>query len=140
MRNATPHSTAQSSALSGPNPGDDGFAQAHSAWCAEEKIRLKAARAIDCGIPGCDHDLHDDTPMDEQIHRVSHVLFDDGEVELELNFYKGTFYGDMWLEGIGSEMTPAELRAKADLYESLPSVLREQANRLEALLVGKATA
>lgn len=92
------------------------------------------ARATDCGIAKCDGHLHSaDTPQGEWWHRVGHHWFDGKTVEIELvQRPNEPPQGFIWLERT-AEMSSAELRAMADVFESYPGWLRVHADRLDSL-------
>jgi hypothetical protein len=90
-----------------------------------------AAQARPCGIVGCDGSLHEANPADD-MHRFSQTVFDGGEVEIEGYFSAGKYTGSVLLNGISDDMSPTELRAKADIYDELPTLLRQYADTLES--------
>jgi hypothetical protein len=108
--------------------------ESHARYEAERA----AARARTCGVVGCDGSTHE--PDDEEdMHRFSSTVFDDGEVEVEAYYYRDQYTGSVLLNGISDGMTAAELRAKADLYDDLPTLLRQYADTLDARTVGALT-
>jgi hypothetical protein len=102
---------------------------------AAAHLRADAAvMAVDCGFPDCKGLGHEMFAQPEEwAHRLGHSSFELVNVE----FHK---FGreapiallDMHADG---EMTAAELRADADLYEAYPAWLRARADELDALTV-----
>jgi hypothetical protein len=103
---------------------------------AAEYHRLKReARDTPCGFENCDgtgHEIHAST--DEWFHRVVHEMFDGRVVELDITATPaGVYKADLLIEGEGSDLTAADLRKEADLYDSYPALLRRMADRMDEL-------
>jgi hypothetical protein len=93
-----------------------------------------AAMATDCGFPDCEHIGHDAFAVPaEWAHRLGHSAFDAVNVE----FHKFGNKSPIALVemNMDAEMTAAEMRADADLYEAYPAWLRARADELDALKV-----
>lgn len=92
------------------------------------------AQATTCGVPDCDGTSHDFiAPMNEWTHRIAHETFDNESVEFDI--YRnsdGQHTANISVESAG-DVTAAELRDIADVYEGFPVLLRSQADRLDAL-------
>jgi hypothetical protein len=103
-------------------------------WNADKAI----AEATPCTVPGCDREMHDpDMDSGEWYHRAANTDFDGGAIKLELYCVDaGAYIGHLSLERTFSEVSPADLRAKADLYDGLPTLMRQYADQLEALEAG----
>jgi hypothetical protein len=93
------------------------------------------AMATDCGFTDCEGTGHDAVvPPEKWAHRLGHSEFD---TATDIEFYQ---YGSkspiavLAMQADG-EMTAAELRADADLYEAYPAWLRARADELDALTV-----
>jgi hypothetical protein len=91
-----------------------------------------AARATKCEFPDCGGKGHDVGDPAQWTHDLSCSNFD-GATSVRFIKY-GTEYpvASLELEG-GEEMTAAELRVEADLYEAYPAFLRARADELDAL-------
>jgi hypothetical protein len=117
-------------------PSDDnnraGTELSESEARAKYEADRAAAKARPCDIDGCDGELHEPYGEDGDMHRFARTKFDEGEVEVDAYFSNGTYFGSVVLEGISDSMSPAELRAKADIYDELPALLRQYADTLEA--------
>lgn len=98
---------------------------------AKYEADYAAAKVRPCDIAGCDGELHEPYG-DGDMHRFSRTIFDEGEVEIDAYLSDGGYFGSVVLEGISDSMSPAELRAKADIYDDLPTLLRQYADTLEA--------
>lgn len=91
-----------------------------------------AVMAVDCGFPDCEGLGHEVFAQPaEWAHRLGHSSFDLVDVEFH-RFGREAPIAllDMHADG---EMTAAELRADADLYEAYPAWLRARADELDAL-------
>jgi hypothetical protein len=90
------------------------------------------AMATDCGFPDCEGIGHDaGVQPAEWAHRLGHSSFDK---YIDVEFHKFCDESpiavlDMHADG---EMTAAELRVEADLYEAYPAWLRARADELDA--------
>jgi len=103
---------------------------------AAEYHRLQAEAAnTPCGFENCDgtgHEIH--APAAEWFHRVVNETFDGRVVELDITATPaGVYQADLLLEGTGSDMSAADLRKEADLYDSYPALLRRMADRMDEL-------
>lgn len=102
-----------------------------------DAARPEANETTLCGVTDCDGIMHDenDVPANWD-HRVSLDHFDGNAISLEVVASKGmTYTGNILMEATGDAMTAADLRAEALKYEQYPSVLRNLADRLDALNV-----
>ncbi|WP_431279874.1 hypothetical protein [Leifsonia poae] len=97
---------------------------------AQYDAAAEIARATPCDIEGCDGWLHE--PFGEpNAHRFSRTSFDEGEVVLEAIVSEGKYSGSVLLQGTSDDMSPSDLRSKADLYEDLPTLMRQYADEIE---------
>jgi hypothetical protein len=92
---------------------------------------VRAAEATECGISGCDGDGHDDGDPSDWSHRMGHSEFD-GAVDVEFRKFPGDRTVAVHAMQADGEVTAAELRADADLYEAYPAWLRARADELDA--------
>jgi hypothetical protein len=93
-----------------------------------------AARATNCGIPGCEGTGHDVGDPAEWSHDLSRSSFDTATSVRVIKYGSESPVAYLQLAG-ADEMTAAELRVEADLYEAYPAFLRARADELEALTV-----
>jgi hypothetical protein len=91
-----------------------------------------AAMATDCGFPDCEGIGHDACTAPEKWgHRLGHSSFD--AVNVEFHRFGSNFPIAVVDMHVDAEMTAAELRADADLYEAYPAWLRARADELDTL-------
>jgi hypothetical protein len=91
------------------------------------------AAAIDCGFSDCEGNGHESLlPPSEWAHRLGHSSFDP-YVDVEFHKFRAESAIAVLAMHADGEMTAAELRADADLYEAYPAWLRARADELDAL-------
>ncbi|GAA0426693.1 hypothetical protein [Leifsonia naganoensis] len=93
------------------------------------------AKSTPCEFPGCDGRYHEPgvDPTEWQ-HSAGVTRFDNGEVSIDImRTGAATPVAQVWLEGTYDDLTPDGLRQLADLYATLPALMREQAERLEQI-------
>jgi|GEM_PF-1575941 len=100
-----------------------------------DRIEREAAQKRSCSVAGCDGALHEPDPA-EDMHRVRKTTFDGGEVELEIHTDAGStapLVASIWLGGDYSALDADALRSLATVYDSLPTLMREYADKLDEL-------
>ncbi|WP_025157540.1 hypothetical protein [Leifsonia aquatica] len=112
---------------------EDSDLDAHLATMRRE---YAAAKSTPCDFPGCDGSYHEPgVDPAEWAHHTGDVEFDSGEIVIDIvRNGSAAPLGQVWLAGNYEDLTPESLRALAAVYEGLPALMREQAERLEQII------
>jgi hypothetical protein len=107
----------------------------HDAALASFDRETAAARNTSCDFANCDGSGHEANVASSQwFHRVASEKFDGRVVEIDITATpQGVHVAGLWIDGTGSDMSAADLRREADLYDSYPTLLRRMADRLDEL-------
>lgn len=104
-------------------------------FLAEYDKATALAEATPCAVNGCQGEGHEaNAPATEWMHCLPDQRFDGNSVRVGMWTSDNglSWSSDVSLEGSG-QMTSAELRAEALLYESYPAFLRAAADKLDSL-------
>ena len=95
------------------------------------------AQAYPCGVDGCSGEAHDEGALPAEWHHdIISDHFNGDDIDFDATLHPdGSVHGHLYMDSHG-DMTAADLRAEAEIYEGYPAWLRTPADRLEARSAG----